>query len=242
MPLLDHFRPPLHPKRPWDTCHATWTVCLAEALNKRWLPAGYYANVQTHAQAVEIDVATYEQEQASATGSSGSTALATAPAWSPPVATLSLPAIFPESFEVRVMSEESSAPLVAAIEMISPGNKDRPAARRQFAIKCAAYLNQGVSLIIVDVVTTRKANLHREIMRVMEADESYYLRDLAAQYAVAYRPVLRESKEEIDLWSASLAVGAELPVLPMRLTGDLFVPVDFEDTYMDACRRMNLIA
>jgi hypothetical protein len=29
--------------------------------------------------------------------------------------------------------------------------------------------------------------------------------------------------------------------MPLRLTGDLFVPVDFEATYMEACRRRRLV-
>jgi hypothetical protein len=36
------------------------------------------------------------------------------------------------------------------------------------------------------------------------------------------------------------AVGDPLPELPLRLTGDLFVPVDFEATYQEACRRRRL--
>ena len=52
-------------------------------------------------------------------------------------------------------------------------------------------------------------------------------------YAAAYRPVLREERPEIDIWTAPCALGAALPLLPLRLTGDLFVPVDFESTVED---------
>ena len=59
----------------------------------------------------------------------------------------------------------------------------------------------------------------------------------ATLYAVGYRPVLRREHAEIDIWPATLAVGDPLPELPLRLTGDRFVPVDFEATYQEACRR-----
>ena len=59
-------------------------------------------------------------------------------------------------------------------------------------------------------------------------------------YAVAYRPVRRQDRPEIDLWMATFALGGTLPLLPLRLTGDLFVPVDFEATYQEACRRRRL--
>ena len=64
--------------------------------------------------------------------------------------------------------------------------------------------------------------------------------DQASLYAVAYRPVLREERAEIDIWSTKFNVGDPLPTLPLRLTGDLFVPVDFEAAYQEACRRRRL--
>jgi hypothetical protein len=59
-------------------------------------------------------------------------------------------------------------------------------------------------------------------------------------YAVAYRPVRREGREEIDLWPRALALGAALPVLPLALNAEVSLPVDLEATYMDACQRRRL--
>src|SRR4051794_16499206 len=47
-------------------------------------------------------------------------------------------------FEVRVLNVEGQPRLVAAMELISPANKDRPAHRETFAGKCAGYLRQGI--------------------------------------------------------------------------------------------------
>ena len=129
--------------------------------------------------------------------------------------------------------------LVAAVAFISPGNTDRPEERQAFAAKCASYLHQGIALII-DIVTSRGANLHNETMRLMNAADEFLLPADAELYAAAYRPVLRQERAEIDLWTAPVAVGDPLPTLPLRLTGDLFVPVDFEAAYMEACRRRRL--
>jgi hypothetical protein len=152
-----------------------------------------------------------------------------------------MPAVFPDTFEVRVFSTTGGLILVGAIELISPGNKDRPEERRAFATKCASYLHQGVSLVLIDIVTSRRANLHNEIMRVMEAADGMHLPAEVELYAVAYRPVVRQERAEIDWWPATCAVGAPLPTLPLRLTGDHFVPVDFEASYMEACRRRRLL-
>ena len=63
----------------------------------------------------------------------------------------------------------------------------------------------------------------------------------AALYTSAFRPVLRNGQAEIDGWVEPLSVGKPLPIMPLRLTGDLFVPVDLEATYADTCRRRRLI-
>jgi hypothetical protein len=146
---------------------------------------------------------------------------------------------FPETFEVRV-STTSNRTLVGAIELISPANKDRPEARRAFATKCASYLHQGVNLIIIDIVTNLRVNLHNEIVGTLAVGQEFRLPDDLNLYAVAYRPVLRNEQAEIDIWTANCAVGDPLPTLPLRLTGDVFVPVDFETAYRETCRRRRL--
>ena len=77
--------------------------------------------------------------------------------------------------------------------------------------------------------------------RLMEADADLDFPAEVSLYATAYRPVRRGEKEEIDLWKRPLTLGAPLPTLPLRLTGDLFVPVDFEAAYQEACRRRRLL-
>jgi hypothetical protein len=242
MPLLDHFHPPLSVRRHWESFHATWTVVLGDALTPK-LPEGYFVEVQTHAGAsVEIDVATFEEPPRARNARPDGTATATASpqTWTLPTPALTMPAAFPSGFEVRVFSTRTGPTLVAAVELVSPAHKDRPESRRAFAAKCASYLYQGVSLIIVDIVTERLANLHNETMHLMEAAERFYLPAEVALYAVAYRPVRRYQREEIDLWPTILGVGENLPVLPLVLNPEAVLPVDLEATYVDACRRRQL--
>src|SRR5436190_282474 len=65
-------------------------------------------------------------------------------------------------------------------------------------------------------------------------------------HAVAYRPVRESAKgtgpvtEHIHVWPAPLAVGQELPLLPLGLDRGLCVPLDLEATYTEACRRGRL--
>lgn len=245
MPLLDHFHPPLHPQHHWESFHSNWATRLADLLNDSLLPPEFIAEEHTHAGTrLEIDVATFEQQEA-ATGvrasGSGGTAVLPQLVYSPPAPQFTIPAVLADRFEVRVFATAAGMTLVAVIELVSPGNKDRPEECRAFATKCASYLYQGVSLIIIDIVTNRQANLHNEMMRLMNANATTGFPPSTNLYAVAYRPVMRAERPEVDVWPVACALGEPLPTLPLRLTGDLFVPVDFESTYDEACRRRRLV-
>ncbi len=242
MPLLDHFHPPLAPVHNWESFHARWTSSLSDSLNER-LPARYFAEPQTHSGArVEVDVGTFEHLETGAIPSSqdGNTATLTAPAWAPPKATLTMPSVCPQFFEVKVFKDDGGARLVGVIELVSPANKDRSEHRRAFATKCASYLFQGISLVVVDIVTNRQANLHNEIVRVMEREDRFLLDQQNGLYTVAYWPLRRQEQEVIDLWPTSLALGQPLPTMPLHLGDELCLPVELETTYVETCRRLKL--
>ncbi len=60
MPLLDHFHPPLYPRRSWESFHSRWANSIADQLNEL-LPSRYFAEVQLHlGSQVEADVAEFE--------------------------------------------------------------------------------------------------------------------------------------------------------------------------------------
>jgi hypothetical protein len=242
MPLLDHFHPPLSAERRWESFHSSWATKLADALTERWLPPNYIAEEHAHmGPSVEIDVGTFERP-VPGTEQEGTGAVATVGTmvWTPPAADGVLPAVFPDTFEVRVLGTDTGPKLVAAIELISPGNKDRPAERRAFATMCASYLYQGISVIIVDIVTSRRSNLHNEILGIMETQGGLELPVEQHLYAVAYRPLRHGPSDTIEVWRSPLALGQVLPTLPLGLRADLAVAVDFEATYAEACLRKRL--
>lgn len=232
MPLLDHFRPPLSQRRPWESFHTTWASTLADQLNDGLLPPGYIALEQIHAGApAEIDVATWAEGD-----SGGGTATATREVWVPAVAPLVLPATFPSGCTVAIQTTEGERTLAAAIELLSPGNKDRAVKRRLFAAKCATYLERGIGLVIVDVVTTRRGNLHNDLVKLLRLDSSL---EFAATslYCVAYRPLNDALGARIDAWPTVLQLGQALPEVPLSLGADLCIRVELEKSYEEACRR-----
>ena len=61
-----------------------------------------------------------------------------APVWTPPTTNLVVPTVFPDDIEVQVFATVTGAALVGAIELVSPSNKARPAARRAFENQASA--------------------------------------------------------------------------------------------------------
>jgi hypothetical protein len=237
MPLLDHFHPPLKNQRHWENFHARWAGAIADALNA-CLPERYVAEIQVTLSAhVEVDVATQDTLSAPVAHTEGNGGVAVATGtYAPPVATLQIPAAFPDNIGVRVIGGSTGPHLVAAVELVSPGNKDRTEARRTFAAKCVSYLASGVGVIIVDVVTERLANMHNEIVSLMRMPDDLRYPHEGNLYAVAYRPVRREGADLIDAWPSRLALGEPLVTLPLAVRGLGCLPVDLDSTYTEALR------
>jgi hypothetical protein len=241
MPLLDHFHPPVSQRRSWEGFHGLWAAALVEKLNQDILADEYFADMQVHiGSQVEVDVATLEESRRPAQGAGAAATTALAPAWAPPKTNLILPIVFPDDIEVQVFATTTGATLVAAIELVSPGNKDRPETRQAFAAKCVSYLTRGIGLIVVDIVTNRLANLHNDVMALLGQGEPFLLTPAVATYAVAYRPSRQSSGDQIELWPTPLTLSQPLPVLPLALRNAAVVPVDLETTYQEACQRSRL--
>lgn len=264
MPLRDHFHPPLSDRAPWDGFHGQWPAMIVIDLNKR-LPPPYVASPRIHLGAsFEIDVAATEDQTALPIGARGAAdAGAAGPAtavWAPPEPTLTLETDLPEQdeYEVQVFEVERRR-LVAAIEIVSPANKDRPESRRTFAAKCAALLRQGVSVSIVDLVTSRRSNLYAEFLDLLGLSDPSLTPVPPPLYAVEFRwrrhatPRPTSSAGPIgptgptsgaswylDTWTHALVVGEPLPMLPLWVAADLAVPLALESSYEETCRILRI--
>lgn len=246
MPLYDHFHGPIARKF-WEPFHARWAVAIADDLNRR-LPGNFVAGAPIHlGAAVEADVVEYEERgRPAANGVPGHTpagGVAVAPPalaaalYTPPATDLTMPADFPPELLVEVRDEDRDYRVVGVVELISPGNKDRDEYRGQFAAKCLSYLAKGIGLVILDIVTSRRANLHNGLVRQAGYDPRFLMPSDPPTYAVAYRPVHRAGTNGVDLWPHPLAVGAPLPAVPLYLKGYGCVRLDLEATYSEACER-----
>jgi hypothetical protein len=245
MPLRDHFHPPLADRRKWEGLHAQWPAMIVIDLSRK-LPAGYVAEPGVHqGSSIEVDVATYEDEEllssASLDEGGGGTAMATA-VWAPPMPTLTLATDWPaqDEYEVRVYDSRSGFRLVAAIEIVSPANKDRPETRRAFVAKYAALLQERICLGIVDLVSNRAANLYRELLGFIGEPDLAAPDEPIAMYAATSRSTKKDARWLVESWVQPLTVGQPLPTLPLWLADDLAVPLDLEASYEETCRVLRL--
>jgi uncharacterized protein DUF4058 len=245
MPLRDHFRSPLDDLMSWEGFHGQWPAMIVLAL-ARQLPRRYIAAPRVHSgSSVEIDVATYETDAANpsspATGSGDGGGVATA-VWAPPRPTLTLATDLPEQdeYEVRVYDTKRGRRLVAAVEIVSPANKDRPEHRRAFVAKCVALLQQLVSVTIIDLVTTRTFNLYRDLLELIGPADSSPKPEPPPLYAVACRHMKNGDAWQLETWSNALALGQPLPTLPLWLAGNLAVPLELETSYEETCRALRI--
>src|SRR5262245_61566908 len=238
MPLLDHFNPPLSRTHPWRSFHGAWAAAMARLLNQGVLPSGYYAvPLLDRDGPIEIDVAALREGEAPSPAG-GESAPQT---WASPAPGLTVAVELPtaDAVEVQVFADHGDPRLTAAVELLSPRNKDRPAARQAFAVKCVGYLQQSCGVVVVDTVTTRRADLNSTILSLLRVDVGAAA--LAGLSAVSYRAVgHKEASQHLEVWPAPLALGEPLPTLPLWIASDFFVPLDMEASYQTTCADLRI--
>ncbi len=242
MPLRDHFRPPLDDIASWEEFHGAWPTVIVMALNRK-LPPRYVAGPRVHlGAAMEIDVSAYDQDKPASFGrTTGEGGIATA-TWAPPRPTFDVATDLPDqdAYEVRIHDTRRHRRLVAAVEIVSPANKDRPENRRAFVSKCAALLQEQVSVAIVDLVTTRQFNLYGDLLDLIGQTDPALAADPSWTYAAACRRTRPGETWRFQTWNHALTLGHPLPTLPLWLADDLAVPLELEETYEETCRILRL--
>lgn len=234
MPLRDHFHPPLNSRASWEGFHGQWPAMIVLDLVGR-LPSRFLAEPRVHVGSeVEIDVAGFEDDARDKPEADPSEGLAFAP--SEPSVAVETELLAHGEYEVRIFDTKRARRLVAAIELVSPANKDRPESRRVFVDKCEALLRQGVSVAFVDLVTSKHYNLYAELLTLIDQTDPAFTPDPPAIYAAACRWVPRGRKHMLEAWSYQLHLGQPLPTLPLWLAETLAIPLDLESSYEATCR------
>jgi Protein of unknown function (DUF4058) len=239
MPLRDHFHPPVSKKSSWEGFHATWPACIVRQLREE-LPIGFVAEPRVRLGTVmEIDIGALETDggaRVRTSNNNGNSGAVTA-AWTATLPSIAVDTEPPDEYEyeVRIFDVERERKLVAAIEFVSPANKDRPQSRDAFVAKCASLLRRGVAVSIVDLVTIRQFNLYAQLMEFIDHPDASVALNGPPLYAASCRWPTIGVRARLETWIHPMTIGQPLPTLPLWLAESLVAPLDLEPSYEQAC-------
>jgi hypothetical protein len=222
MPLHDWSRLP-----EWEGVHQLWIVGLYKHIKGK-LPPGYRAGLATVPSLTIGGPATHPDVSVQRTqpDPSGEPAPDELSGFDPEVMLLALD----PTTMVRVFR---GSDLVAAVELISPRNKDREASRAATVDRIVGYLAMGVHVLFVDVHSTpQNFSLADAIAAALE----YPQPPCPSPQAIAYRvgPTADGGGRTLRVHRAPLAVGAPLPLMALPISLTRTIPVELEATYSAA--------
>jgi hypothetical protein len=135
---------------------------------------------------------------------------------------------------------EREKTLVAAVEFVSPGNKDRAEHRQAFVAKCSVLLQRNIGVAIVDVVTSRGGNLYAELLDELGVSDLTLGEEPSLLYAASCRTRTNTHRSRFDAWAYSVSLGQPLPELPLWYAPDQAVKLDLEGSYEDTCQLLGI--
>jgi hypothetical protein len=128
----------------------------------------------------------------------------------------------------RVVVKHHLGRTIAVIEIVSPGNKDSRVVLRDFVEKTIDFLRAGIHVLIVDLFPPTPRDplgIHKVIWDEI-IDEPFVFPEGKDRILVSY--------ETHGVWGAYIepvAVGDELPDMPLFLAADFHITVPVASTY-----------
>lgn len=233
---------PLHDwtdERGWDSVHPFWLAYLVEWVQPR-LPEGYKAflggvpalTVATSNGKPDVSVRQWEPRPTAEAVASDTAVLE-------PDLEASVAFRLDPQLAVHV---DFHGQLIAAIEVVSPRNKDRVGAKETYSNRYLGYLRLGVHLLLVDVLPRLRGYSFSD---AITGGLGLELPPLPPPFAAAYRvgevvPVGDDMGSLVGLWRRPLRVGQPLPALPLPLSVHQAIQIDMEETYARAAKRAYL--
>jgi hypothetical protein len=223
--------------------HVMWTVKLRNALNHGLLPEGYYVMAEQHAGRVIPDILTLHGgpeplEPASLPPDTGGIAVAEAPPRVSRTQTIEAATLARRrSLAVRHVTGHR---LVALIEIISTGNKDRRRHVADLIEKAVWALERGVHVLLVELFPPGPhdpSGMHGSILDELEpGGASYSLPPDAPLTLASYA-----AGPPVDIYLEHFGVGSLLAEMPLFLRSDRYVNAPLESTYRAAYTDVPLI-
>jgi hypothetical protein len=208
--------------------HQDWTIELRRSLNAGRLPAGYVALADQSAGGPIPDVLTLNRRTVRPTKgeSTGGLAVATAPPRARFIVEIEEDTYARRANRIRIQHRHGE--VVAVIEIVSPGNKNSASALRAFVRKAVELIEHGIHLLVVDLFPPSERDpqgIHKAIWDEI-GDQAFALPPDKPLTVAAYRAGTIKTA-----YVEPVAVGDDLPGLPIFLTEDEYIPAPLEETY-----------
>ncbi|MBI3823501.1 MAG: DUF4058 family protein [Planctomycetes bacterium] len=212
--------------------HQTWTVLLCNALNAGVLPADHYALIEQKAPRKEPDVLTLKlSDTGSEDESDGGVAVAAAP----PRVRLTRRNENEWQYYARkanrIAVRHRHGDVVSVIELVSPGNKQDKKKFQEFVNKAVAFINQSVSLLVIDLFPPTKRDpfgIHKPIWDEFDEEDFTFPRG-KNRTLVSY-----DAGPPQVAYVENIGVGDALPEMPIFLRPEVYVNAPLESTYQSA--------
>ena len=209
--------------------HVLWMSAITNRLNAGLLPKGYFAMAEQIVGRPETDVVTL-QTGLGAKAPAGGNGVAVASPQPKTRFVLSFPT---ESERYarkanHVSIRHELGEVVAVIEIISPGNKDRKHSFETFVNKAVDLIWQEVNLLVVDPFPPGRHD-PQGINKAICAELADTLFELPADKPLTLASYQVEPSR--TAYIECIAVGDPLPNMPLFLAGEIRVDVPLEETY-----------
>lgn len=215
--------------------HTAWIGELRRVLNTGLLPPDFYAQAEQIAGEVGPDVLALHHPEDDAESDDGESAGGLMVAKAPPKVSIRSEADESHLYELLqktlVIRHSSGDEVVAMLEIVSPGNKQGLSSVQHFVQKAHSAIRSGIHLLIVDLFPPGKSDpqgMHAEIWNTYSSEEFHLPCDKPLTL-MAYL-----SKLVPVAYVEPMAVGMELPNMPLFLSSERYVNVPLEATYRAA--------
>jgi hypothetical protein len=210
--------------------HQEWTIEIGRALNRGRLPKGLNAFVEQRTGPYEADVLAIEGRDRLRSDHGFETGVVT---MERPVTRIvrRTDATDYARRANRIVVRHHLGRIIAEIEVVSPGNKDSRAALRDFVEKTVQLMQKGVHILIVDLFppTSRDPlGLHKVIWDEF-IEEDFAFPPGKDRILASY-----QTGGERVAYVEPVAVGENLPDMPLFLTSEIHVKVPLEPAYQMA--------
>lgn len=233
MPVHDWSR---DPPAPFESFHATWILEIVRALNRQILPKGYRAFAERHLGVLQPDVTTCRDATAAATRRSQT---AMPQGWKATALLEYEP--LPKRYSARI--ENGDGRPVAFLELVSKSNKESGEARDTFVEHLSVHICDGLHLVLLDVLTAPRADLHAELMTHLHTHAKSKASNGGPLYVASYRNLGQSTEDELGQLEACVRRfdrDGRLPHTTLWLSEDRWVMLDLEKLYAETCVTMRI--